>query len=63
MLGALIMNHFIYMTSRLAFILALTWGVGALLHAMGNPLLMVWVLVGLPISLKVLFMIEERFSL
>ena len=51
------------MTSGVVFTIALTWGVGALLHAMGNPLLLVWVLVGLPISLKVLFMIEERFSL
>jgi len=63
MLGALIMSYFLYMTSRLSFTLALTWGVGALLHAMGNPLLLVWVLVGLPVSLKILFMIEERFSL
>ena len=63
MLGALIMSYFLYMTSRLSFILGLTWGVGALLHAMGNPLLLVWVLVGLPVSLKILFMIEERFSL
>ena len=57
------MSYFLYMTSRLSFILGLTWGVGALFHAMGNPLLLVWVLVGLPVSLKILFMIEERFSL
>jgi len=57
------MSYFIYMASGLAFTVGLTWSVGALLHAMGNPLLLVWVLVGLPISMKILFMIEERFSL
>ena len=57
------MNRYIYIAGQLSFVLALTWGVGALLHAMGNPLLVLWVVLGLPVSLKVLFMIEERFSL
>ena len=57
------MSYFFYMTSRFAFIVGLTWGVGALLHAMANPLLLVWVLVGVPVSVQVLFIIEERFSL
>lgn len=63
MLGALIMNHYIYIAGRLAFILALIWGVGALLIAMSNPLFFFWIFAGLPVSLKILFMIEERFSL
>jgi len=63
MLGALIMNYFLYMTSRLAFTIGLIWGVGALLLAMGNPLFFFWIFAGLPVSLQILFMIEERFSL